>query len=772
MSFRKAPIDFTALFLLGLTACGPAREVAEAPSESAVTTARHVVLVTVDTLRADHLGVYGGDVATPHFDRLAREGVLVEQAVAHVPLTRPSHVALMSGLLPSVTGVRDNVSPSPIPQVPLLAEVLSAEGFETAGFVSAVVISRSSGLSRGFDHYSDQFDARPEDPRFLNKAQKPGDETVAEAMSWLASSIAVDDSRVFLWLHLYDPHEPYEPPEPYASRYADRPYAGEVAWTDELIGRVDAELKRLGVVDETLLVVTSDHGEGLGDHDELLHGFFAYESTLRVPLIARGPGIVPGSRLQAVAGLVDLYPTILDLVGVAVTVDTGTVDTGTVDTGTVDTGTVGIELSGRSLAATFRGGPELAEVPVYAETLVPRLKFGWSDLRVLREGRYKFIQAPRPELYDVLADPGELENLVQRERGRAGQMRDTLAALIDADSAAAQKATRGAAASPAPDLLEQLGALGYVGSVTASTLTPGADPKDKVAEFRVANSLLRAGLASLHQGDFAASIEHLEALLEQGVASSEIHLNLGRGLFALGRFKEAVEHLLEAAARAPAHAETWLLLAEVRLRLNDADGAVEALRTGQTQVPAPIGLLKEEARILRLAGRPAEAKTALESAIAAISNGSSSNGSSSNGSSSNGSSSNGSSSNGAFLRAGLSEVLRDLGDLEGATERLREAVELAPEGAVYWNSLGMLLGGTGKLAEAEEAFREAWRLDDTNHHHAFNLGLALLRQGNVEQARTFFERSLELAPDFSPAREQLAQLVGAGSEARSASKDG
>ncbi|MEM7356961.1 MAG: sulfatase-like hydrolase/transferase, partial [Acidobacteriota bacterium] len=658
--------------LLSVMACRGGEE-AEAPSAAAPppsAPARHIVLVTVDTLRADHLGAYGSDVATPNFDRLASEGVLVEQAVAHVPLTRPSHVAMMSGLLPSVTGVRDNVSPSEIPDVPLLAEVLAEEGFATGAFVSAVVISRASGLGRGFDRYSDEFLAKPQDPRFLNTAQKPGDETVAEAIGWLEEQLEDSESgpRVFLWLHLYDPHEPYDPPEPYASRYPDRPYAGEVAWTDELIGRVDEVLRRHAVDDETLFVVTSDHGEGLGEHDELLHGFFAYESTLRVPLIARGPGIVPGSRLEAVAGLVDLYPTLLDLAGVAVPQE--------------------VALSGRSLASAWRGGEILSEVPVYAETLVPQLKFGWSDLRVLRDGRFKFIQAPRPELYDVVSDPGELDNLVQRERGRAGQMRDALAALL----ASQQPLATSSAASPdetSPDLLEQLGALGYVGSVTASTATPGADPKDKIEEFRIANALLRQGMAKLHEGDFEASVDRLQELLSKGIDSSEIHLNLARALLEARRFAPAAEHFLEVAARTPNQPQAWLGVAEARAQLGDPAGAIEALRAGQGQLPRHIGLRREEARLLRLQRRPAEARAALEGAIEIAPQN-------------------------AFLRAGLSEVLRDLGDLDGATEQLRRATELAPQGAEYWNAYGMMLGGTGQFPEAEKAFREAWRLDSTD----------------------------------------------------------
>ena len=275
--------------------------------------ARHVVIVTIDTLRADRLGCYGArDVATPRLDRIAAQGALAVEASAHVPLTRPSHVSLFTGLLPSEHGIRDNVSPAVVPQVPLLAELFRKNGFATGAFVSSVVLESQSGLDRGFDVYADRFEGASGDAQFLNTVQKKGEDTIAEAVAWLARA---GGRRVFLWLHLYEPHDPYEPPEPYASRYAGRPYDGEVAWTDELVGRFEDALGSLGLRDDTALVVTSDHGEGLGEHDEALHGFFVYQTTLRVPFLVRAPGIPPGRRLERTVRLVDVFPTVLELAG-------------------------------------------------------------------------------------------------------------------------------------------------------------------------------------------------------------------------------------------------------------------------------------------------------------------------------------------------------------------------------------------------------------------------------------------------------------------------
>ncbi len=676
--------------------------------------ARHLVLVTIDTLRADRLGSYGNrGLPTPNLDRLAAEGTMAPDAMVHTPLTRPSHFSLFSGLLPSQHGIRDNLAPPRDRETPLLAEVLQTAGFRTAGFVSSIVLASHTGLDRGFDTYSDDFEGEGGSKVHMSsELQKRGDETVGEAVSWLESNAQGPEARLFAWIHLYDPHDPYEPPEPYASRYADRPYDGEVAWTDELVGRIDAALTRLELRDQTLLTVTSDHGEGMGEHREAGHGFFIYQSTLAVPLLFRGPGVVPGGRIPVTVGTIDLLPTLLELVGVPLP--------------------AGAALLGQSLAGALRGQDPPPAPLTYAETLEPRLRYGWSDLRSVREGRWKYIQAPRPELYDLENDPGELRNLAEVERSRMETLQAGLDRFLAAESTARGPGSPGA--SLPLDLREKLGALGYVGGAgAAGAADPGADPKDKVDDYRIARVLMQTGLVRLNEGDFAGSAELFRDLLGRGVGSFELHFYLARSLLALERHREAAAQFEKAVDFEPGYPTGWEGLADCRVALGDLRGAVEAIRSGQESSPREARLRTREALLWRRLGEREKARRAYESALPLAPDD-------------------------ALLRVHYGELLRDMGEVDEAIRHLREAVELDPEPASYWNSLGMVLGAHGRLAEAETAFQKARKRDDSNARYAFNLGLALLRLGRPEEARGLFEATLELDKGFEAARVHLAEI--------------
>ena len=630
--------------------------------------ARNVILVTIDTLRADRLGVYGAtNVATPNIDRLAREGAFARHATAHVPLTRPSHVSMFTGLYPAEHGIRDNVSPALASDVPVLAERFKAGGHATAAFVSSVVLTRQSGLGRGFDHYSDRFELGEDDARFLNTIQKRGDEVTAEAVEWIRKQ----QGRFFAWVHLYDPHDPYEPPGRYAVEYADRPYDGEVAWSDELVGRLLAGLEGVNAAN-TLVIITSDHGEGLGEHGEDVHGYFVYETTLHVPLVIRGPGVKPGTVIDPVVRSVDLFPTMLEMAGLGSEVPRN---------------------SGRSLRAAL-AGDRLGEEPAFAESLVPLVHYGWSDLRVVRDGRWKYILAPRPELYDLSRDPRELQNLSDTEPARARAMRAGLEQRLRAEQKTARSDS--AAAAIPPELLEELGALGYVSpGGPSSGHAAGADPKDKLEEYKALNTLMRQGMLALRAGKPTESVEHFRDLIGRGVDSFEVHYYLGRAYSAMRRWRDAAHEYERAAERLPAYAAAWRGLGESRVAMKDHRRAAAAFE-----------------KLVSLSPRD------------------------------------------ALARVQLGEAYRDVGRGDDAARVMREAVKIDPAPASYWNSLGMVLGGAGRMSEAEQAFAEASKRDTGNPQYIYNRGLALERMGRINEAEVQFRHAAEL--DFPPARARLA----------------
>jgi arylsulfatase A-like enzyme len=419
-----------------------------------------VVIITLDTTRADRLSPYGFmNVSLPHLERLAREGVVFDQATTVAPLTLPAHTSLFTGLRPPAHGVRDNADGALADAHTTLAETLFARGFRTGAFVGSVVLAPDRGLAQGFEQYRGVGEGTRDGPQ---ARQRPANAVMDDAIGWLDS---VGDSRFFLWTHLYDAHRPYDPPEPYRTTYGHNPYVGEIAFADAQIGRLLQALAARHLLDRTVVIVTADHGESLGEHGERDHGIFVYENVLRVPLIVRAPGL-SAARVGDVVGLTDVMPTVLDLLGVP-----------------------SPAADGVSLVNLLRGGRRPLDRPAYAESLYPE-RLGWSPLWALRDGRFKFIDAPRPELYDLEDDPVEAHNLYDAQRAMASTMAGRLATIIQSS------AGPGAAQRPAasPELQARLGALGYVSSAIARTASEGSplpDPKDCVGQdARAASAVL------------------------------------------------------------------------------------------------------------------------------------------------------------------------------------------------------------------------------------------------------------------------------------------
>jgi arylsulfatase A-like enzyme/Flp pilus assembly protein TadD len=617
----------------------------------------NLLVVTIDTLRADRLGIYGAaNVSTPHIDRLAREGAWAPQSVVHAPLTRPSHASLFTGLYPAEHGIRDNISP-PLPvDVPVLASLFEREKFATAAFVASAVLDRQSGLARGFAHYGDRFDR--------NADRRSGDLVVADATAWLKGK-----NRFFAWVHLYDPHAPYEPPSPFKEQYAGRPYDGTVAWSDELVGRLIGALRDNNALENTLVVVTSDHGEALGDHGEDVHGYFVYEATLRVPLIVRGPGVQAGTRMGGVARTIDLYPTIVEMFGL----------------------TDSHKPSGKSLAAAIGGGGRMHDEPSFAESLLPLLHYGWSDLRSVRDGRWKYILAPRPELYDLDRDPGEQHNLADAEQSRARAMNAAIRQRLQSE----QKAVRTGPGSVPPELLERLGALGYVSPGGPSDAkASGADPKDKLEEYKAITASMQQGLIAFRENRPAETVEHLQRLVKRGFDSYELHYYLGRSYDALGRPRDAASSYERAVARLPGDATVWRSLGQARVVLRDWPGAAQAFEKLVEIVPDE-----------------------------------------------------------ALARMELGQVYRDQGRWNDAAAAMRAAVDRDSSRADFWNALGTAYGGGGRMVEAERAFAEAVARDTSNAMFRYNHALALQQLGRREEALAELQAAAKLGS--TEARAQL-----------------
>ena len=637
---RLAPV---ALLVLTAACAGADRPPTPPPM------ARNVLLVTIDTLRADRLGVYGAThVATPNIDRLASEGAWAPQATVHAPLTRPSHVSLLTGLYPAEHGIRDNVSPPLAAHVPLLAEIFKRDGFATAAFIASAVLDRQSGLARGFDLYSDRFPPGAD--------RRSGDAVVAEAIAWMKPR-----TPFFAWVHLYDPHAPYLPPEPYASQYAGRPYDGTVAWCDELVGRLVGGLRESGVFDQTLIVITSDHGEALGEHGEDVHGYFVYEATLRVPLVFRGPWVKPGTQIEIVARTIDLPKTILELTG----------------------RTGAPRMTGRSLADALKGAAMRDEGSL-AESLVPLLHYGWSDLRALRDGRWKFILAPRPELYDLERDPGELHNLAATEYAKVSVMRDFIEASLRNEQITARSDT--AAAGVPPEVLDRLGSLGYIGAGgSGNRQSHGADPKDKLADYKALSTAMQDAVIALRASRHADAVARLQDVQARGVDSYEVHYYLGRAYAGQQRWRDAAAQYGKAVEKLPAGAEAWRGLGESRVALGDSRGAIPAFE-----------------RLVALA--PGDAVARME----------------------------------------LGEALRDVARYGDAIRVIREALAIDSRPAQYWHSLGTVLAANADMAGAERAFSEAISREPNNGQYVYNHGAALYRLGRKDEAAAQMNRAAAL----------------------------
>jgi choline-sulfatase len=546
----------------------------------------NVLVVTIDTLRPDALGFINGNpaAATPVLDGLAREGTAFTGAVTPVPLTLPAHLSLFSSRIPHAHGVHDNGQTVPA-DLPLLAETLRSRGYTTGAFVSGFPLQSLFGLDRGFDHYDDQMPAGEQ-----GWVERRAEDTVAAAAGWLDKE--KDNKKAwFGWVHFYDPHDPYEPPREFWQPGPRGAYDGEVAYVDYWLGKLIAKARAAGGDRPLLIVVTADHGEALGEHAEHTHGFFVYDSTIKVPLLFHWDGQVKHQRSDAPVRLIDVTPTILELLG--------------------EQALPGAE--GSSFAAGLRSGGPIQAAPAVVETWLPWVYYGWSPLTAWRDKDAKYISAPEAELYGLADDPGETRNLATQDPARADRMALALAAATAAPAGMA-------GVSDDAEAVQRLRSLGYVG-VGAPTVAPAsaklADPKQRIQQreqLRAADSLaragrqaqaaaafeavlaedpdnrfalLRAGTAALQAGQADKAVAHLGRSVQLEPRRAEARYAYADALMRLARYDEAAEHWAALAELQPRRPEAWFNLAAALERGGHAQRAEEALNHYRQLKPAP-----------------------------------------------------------------------------------------------------------------------------------------------------------------------------------------
>ena len=655
-----------------------------------------VLLVTIDTLRADRVGLYGArDVRTPNLDALGSRGVAFEEALSSVPLTLPSHSTILSGLEPPHHGVRDNGTYMFPSDRPTLATILKAHGYATGAFVGAYVLDRRFGLARGFDVYDDRIERRSEGASVL-ESERRGEAVVESATAW----IAAQPGPFLAWVHLYDPHAPYDPPSPYREEFAGRPYDGEVAYADFCLGRLLAAAEaRAGK--KLLAAVLSDHGEGLDEHGEKTHGFFIYQSTLRVPLVIAGPGISRGARRPGPARTADVLPTILAHLGVAAPGG----------------------LDGSDLLA---GAPRRE---TYAETLYPA-SLGWSPLRSWRAGSLKLIDAPRPELYDIASDPGETRDLSPQRPQETDRLRRALVAFTKDE-------TMTAAAVPA-EVAERLRALGYVGSapVAGDSLSRllihsarAKDPKDVLPLWQSFEEAIWAEA----RGDRDSALATLRALVGEEPANVAFRRSLAAALRRAGRARQALAALGPIERLAPGDALAWHERAtalEEAGRGGDAVQAEEQAIRLAPDLPEPhnhLGVL------LAGRGRIDAALAAFDDAIRLDPNN-------------------------ARAWNNRANALRALGRRDEAAEAYRTASRLAPRDPDPLNGLGVLAVEAGDLPAAGSLFTQVLERDPGYSEATLNLAYVEARQGHMPSARQRLRQVLRAPLDPALSRRVRALL--------------
>lgn len=636
----------------------------------------NILLVTLDTTRADRLGCYGyADAETPVLDGLARDGVLFERCITPTAFTLPSHASIMTGKYPASHGVRINGDLALADGQTTLAERLSKEGYRTGAFIGAFVLDGRWGLKQGFEHYDDNFDLKPGEQLDLARVQRPGDKVVDAALKWLQET---DTRPFFAWVHLYDPHTPYEPPEPWRSRLNDslsHLYDGEIAFADSQVGRLLNWLAAQGLEKRTIVVAVGDHGEGLGSHGEAEHGYFVYDYAVHVPFLVRLPlNGFRGIRVPAQVRTIDIVPTLLELIGA----------------------NAPAEIDGESLAPILarpgREGPRYA----YSESMSPSLQYGWSALYGVQTLSYKYIEAPKPELYDRREDPDETDNRLSRLPQAARELREELEKIKKGMNA---KKPETQEANIDEETMRRLASLGYIGGTMAVKKSDSkvlADPKDMLHLYNAVS----AAAGMIVEKDYAGAVAKLEAVLKEDPKNPQ-----ARALLAM--CYEKTDRNTEAKA------------------IFDS-----VLKDDPENLRAMIAM----AGILAKEGKTAEMVAICKRALAKDERN-------------------------TQAYALLADAYMGANDYATALPYLQKAVEIQSKLTRNRNNLAACLIGLRRFDEAETQLKGILSEHPKVPLAQFNLGLLYEEEGRFGDARSAYEKEVDLHPNIVAARFNLANLL-------------
>ncbi len=655
----------------------------------------NVLLVTLDTTRADHLGCYGYEPArTPNLDGLARAGVLFENAYCAVPLTLPSHASILTGMNPLSHGVHNNGTYALGPDAATIAEILHDRGFATAAFTASFSVDSRFGLDQGFDVYDDDFQG--DTPFKPVNSERRADAVFSSFSAWLERNA---QNRFFAWVHFFDPHLPYVPPPDLANEFLDRPYDGEIAAMDRAVGSLVAALREKNILDRTLVVLAGDHGEALGEKGESGHGIFLYEPSVRVPLILfAGESLPAGTAVGSRVRLIDIVPTILDFLEIGDPRD----------------------FDGESLLAAVENRAAESR-DSYLETFYPRENHGWAELTGLVSGEWKYIEAPRPELYHLGQDPGETANLVSAEAAKAEEMKKTLEGMV-------RKAAGGpdAGRSLTAEEEERLRSLGYV-QFAGKGAGSGADPKDKIEEMK----LYQTAQGYEFEGKFRAAEELYERILGLAPDVDSSYVNLGLVQARLQKFDAAIETLKAGVEKIPGSEALLARLGHTYLFTGKTADGLETMQKVLEVNPDNVDALTGSAIVLGGWGQRDSARAYLERALAVEPES-------------------------KYLRVTLAGNLAMGGNLPEAIRLFEKLAEDYPGEAILLQNLGIAYGMMGDYVKAVPTLEEAVRLEPTPVAY-YNLAVAYRETGKLEDAVRVLELYLRDPGDTPEANVRRAR---------------